>query len=1101
MSSVDRARTESPHVAPNSTVLSPQSFFSDPVDGNYNDFDSNFQAEFSMLGDGEPQSFQHDLIFNDEDFIPQTGDYHQPQIVEPVQDHAQAGQRLSFSHLQGDDHSMVAESGSVASGHHPSTAHTAFLGNAPLTQTAHDASPLRVEIKQEDEDDDSATARRGVQPEARLALNTQDVANFDDQNNQQKLDEKTETVRSWLESAKLDQDDDATAADEPPSVPVSRTNTLIDDEDSEQSYDNDVEQAVDPDVAEQTPTTAGTNAPRKGITFASTRPWVDADGETASIKGQPETSRAAMARFERRAKELDAMSTRATIGSRRFSDTSLFSTAGISIQVTANRDSDEPEHHDRRTSLLDKILHRSPSNSRKRSLEHAPQAARASLSHSRSKEAVPQVVEPVRTPSRPKAPLINTTDVPRQHGINQRSPKSPGSLMASSPFSAAKNLFHRQRSKSELGENRTRLGDLFSHHGGPPVSLLTPQAQGGDGYFTSDQSSFGADAMDSDSDGDGDDEVLSGIDRSWSLREPESATYEGFKAHIQEAYPGLAPFLVQRLVSEQLKRYKRLLEALQQHYQNVQSGTCPSHHNCAARGHSEHLTPKKAKNGATQAAVFYIDRDLMPDEAPDDKSAQPAVFPEGIPYPPVDRLPARFECPFCFQVKNMFKPSDFTKHVHEDLQPFTCTFSDCGDARSFKRKADWVRHENEAHRRLELWRCYDDSCKHICYRKDNFAQHLVREHKLPEPKSRSRVKSKGEGGLVLEYLESRREDTKKNPEKEPCRFCGKTFNHWKKLTVHMGKHMEHLSLPLLKLVENVDLRMDHTALINQELEYSEQGQMEQAALDAINPDVETGYSGAHEVGSVDASYSSSYGPVSAGPMGPYNNHLALPTDQKPMDMHSHHWTPSNGSRASPVQSVHSANSAHSGISNTRSSSPHSVGPNLHYNMGPHGQPAMPVQHTSQAYLSPTSNFSPNVTAGNFAMNNTGTAYTTYPYSNSGTPAMVSTTRQPSYAHEDFLSASPQDTEGFSQQFAGNSFSYPPTAHALSQSQMHPTSHTQSVPQFAPHTQTYQGPYQPHGQPNTDDGAYPQPDTYAYQQRYPNGQFLQQGNGQVYGNFY
>ena len=44
-------------------------------------------------------------------------------------------------------------------------------------------------------------------------------------------------------------------------------------------------------------------------------------------------------------------------------------------------------------------------------------------------------------------------------------------------------------------------------------------------------------------------------------------------------------------------------------------------------------------------------------------------------------------------------------------------------------------------------------------------------------------------------------ETQLKPSQEPCRFCGKTFPTWKRLTVHLSKHMEHISLPVLELVE------------------------------------------------------------------------------------------------------------------------------------------------------------------------------------------------------------------------------------------------------------------------------------------------------------
>ncbi len=195
----------------------------------------------------------------------------------------------------------------------------------------------------------------------------------------------------------------------------------------------------------------------------------------------------------------------------------------------------------------------------------------------------------------------------------------------------------------------------------------------------------------------------------------------------------------------------------------------------------------------------------------------------------VKSLPAEFECPLCFQVKKFMKPSDWSKHVHEDLQPFTCTFKECPEPKSFKRKADWVRHENERHRHLEWWQCTEEGCSHQCYRRDNFVQHLVREHKMPEPKAktikpnkpavRGPAKPKPHGNTgsikdiapedkVLVMVETCRRLTEKQATDEPCRFCGNMVNSWKKLTVHLAKHMEQISIPVVGLVEKKEVSPD-----------------------------------------------------------------------------------------------------------------------------------------------------------------------------------------------------------------------------------------------------------------------------------------------------
>ncbi len=176
-------------------------------------------------------------------------------------------------------------------------------------------------------------------------------------------------------------------------------------------------------------------------------------------------------------------------------------------------------------------------------------------------------------------------------------------------------------------------------------------------------------------------------------------------------------------------------------------------------------------------------------------------------------------------------------NVHEDLQPFTCTFPHCADPKSFKRKADWVRHENERHRQLEWWKCNMPDCSHICYRKDNFVQHLVREHKMQEPKLkalRTPARPSGRAGVATPQpevvanwhatsvadaeqsevdklwalVEECRHDTLKLPRDEACKFCGNVCTSWKRLTVHVAKHMEQISTPILRLVEQKDVTRD-----------------------------------------------------------------------------------------------------------------------------------------------------------------------------------------------------------------------------------------------------------------------------------------------------
>ncbi|KAF3914744.1 hypothetical protein AA313_de0209610 [Arthrobotrys entomopaga] len=303
----------------------------------------------------------------------------------------------------------------------------------------------------------------------------------------------------------------------------------------------------------------------------------------------------------------------------------------------------------------------------------------------------------------------------------------------------------------------------------------------------------------------------------------------GFAKHCLQLNPQLHPKLIDRIAIEQVKRFRKLQENFIKHHNTVQtSGKCVNGNQCGA------IANQGKENNALAGHVDSPNNNAsyaMQDYDSDDEEGVPSTdgrvtatqFPPGVPMPPVNRLPAEFECTLCFKTKKFTKPSDWTKHVHEDVQPFTCTFPDCTEPKSFKRKADWVRHENEKHRHLEWWTCNLPDCNHKCYRKDNFVQHLVREHKMPEVKVKA-AKSGASGGTksggasargtkkgknggeddeankLWEIVTACYKETKSKPTSEPCRFCGCRLQSWKKLTVHLARHMEAISLPVITLI-------------------------------------------------------------------------------------------------------------------------------------------------------------------------------------------------------------------------------------------------------------------------------------------------------------
>lgn len=589
--------------------------------------------------------------------------------------------------------------------------------------------------------------------------------------------------------------------------------------------------------------------------------WQDSlyDSSDPRVKMQPDSSNAAIMRLQQRAGDIETSSRVATWGTRRRSESDLeslfhrFSFSDKPIEKPKGK-------RERSGSFLQqaaaKLVPRRTSAAMKRQeSETAKQQAATRptpLEHSRSdsqssrKESLGALQTPKglqRLPTlgkKPKSPRINTGSAVAAMAFQASAFGVSGSVSAtgtSSPTGWPKNLMKRSTSRNEFSGDGIQqrpssvsatdlnLAEIWKGQGGPPIpTLAAPSAP----KHEESCDSF-ADPEDDD-DEEGED---AGVATDLSVR-PDAIvpTLEGFKSHIQQLNPRLPPFMFDRIAQEQLRRFKKLLDFKIGHAQALSIQRCPSGKHCTELGgEPTYLPPKpsgrdsdKSHTGFFIAGLGQSDEDV---NALAEGIITPVQFPPGVPMPPVKRLPAEFECSLCFKVKKFHKPSDWSKHVHEDVQPFTCTFATCAEPKSFKRKADWVRHENERHRQLEWWLCSINECSHKCYRKDNFVQHLVREHKLPEPKvktikngtpavrgpssHKTRIKhgneedSNDEIDQVWKLVEECRHETFKNPKDESCIFCGSVCNSWKKLTVHLAKHMEQISMPVLGAVRQKEV--------------------------------------------------------------------------------------------------------------------------------------------------------------------------------------------------------------------------------------------------------------------------------------------------------
>ena len=605
-------------------------------------------------------------------------------------------------------------------------------------------------------------------------------------------------------------------------------------------------------------------------------PIYDSSDPGPGVQMQPTTSNEAMHKYEQRSREFDNLSRAATWGTRRLSESDL---VGVFHRLSFGSKDDDgvKEKQDRRGTFLEQAAAKlRPKRSgsflkRKDNDSPLPVSRPAILEHvkkdSSSSLGLPGAGSVKRMPSlgkKPKSPRIDTgSAVAGIASIAALGAGANGSTSAtatstpSTPWAAVRSTIMRTRRGSDVHapSPTSNLGDLWKGQGGPPMPTLAAPTKEDPKPLRQDHSE-GVE--------DDEDEAMEekGITIDFTIRtDPIIPTQDGFRSHVKQLNPRLPPYMVDRIAREQLSRYKKLMEFKIKHAQAINNKKCSSGKHCTSLGgepryfasKTSSKEPELSHTGFSVTGLGPSDDDT---NALPDGIVTPAQFPPGVPMPPVDRLPAEFECSRCFKVKKFQKPSDWSKHVHEDVQPFTCTFANCVEPKSFKRKADWVRHENERHRQLEWWTCNIVDCSHKCYRKDNFVQHLVREHKLPEPKIKTLKPSKPavrgpsaqkarkqmeeqseefpeEIDQVWRLVEECRHETPKNPTDEPCRFCGNVCNSWKKLTVHLAKHMEQISMPVLNLVDQMAVTPD--TVISPIERSSQQPSMSPSVLSSLPP--------------------------------------------------------------------------------------------------------------------------------------------------------------------------------------------------------------------------------------------------------------------------
>ena len=573
--------------------------------------------------------------------------------------------------------------------------------------------------------------RVGIAPQDRKRLGQAEVPSLVDQDRVRELDEELAKVRSWLEDSQLSSDhlsptahvdrrgrahsspapqplfvepstgtaqpvDDIVALDtQLLSIPGPGAMLQVPEDNDEDTFglgDDQIslgESTTPPALPEPssierdlvTPDDVATNEPSMGL-HEFLEPWTDdADQiDSAHVKEQPQSSNAAMAVFMRKARDLETASLTATLGSRRRSEADLKSLASQQ-GANASGPAEAPQSN----------LFRRYFPSRR----HNGNAKKRKEGDERSIGPVSNLA-PVRKESQGGlSPLKRVISRPRTPRLDSGPEHQPN--LNSTIGTRARKTLSRMRSRSDLGNTggQSALAEQWARQGGPPVPSLRSQET--DAIPVREQESAYPQGLQSTSpdDGEGDDEGIQDAASSMPLQvgeAPTAADKDAFKSHIKKLNPRIAPYMLSRLTIEQDKRFHRLVESRTKHEVAVKTARCQTGDFCNDLGKGPKYPSAPTGRGADSGApIFWVTSPKAIEEYTD--HGEKAHFPAGIPIPPVSRLPAEFECPLCFQVKKILKPSDWTKHVNEDIQPFTCTFPDCSEAKSFKRKADWVRHE------------------------------------------------------------------------------------------------------------------------------------------------------------------------------------------------------------------------------------------------------------------------------------------------------------------------------------------------------------------------------------------------------------------------
>jgi hypothetical protein len=510
---------------------------------------------------------------------------------------------------------------------------------------------------------DSATGQRGLAPENRPSEETPSINQIA---TARKTDEKNQHVASWVSEtvktacpssdASLSglADRPSTEDDNIPNKEIPLGHETVNRHAPDQVYYN-----IDftDDQNGERPAAGFTQTNLVDLDLLPTRNWANAPmvhpiSRINSRRNQPETSQAAMEKFERMCQDnASVVSYAATWGTRRRSLPSLIDTEGVISGNFFKRLAIRGDSSSRRPSILKEIstLVRRPSQSqllKRKGSNSEEQICEESTSNNR-RESRDSLAPPSRAGSwglrQRQMPSLNTAIVGMATGaasigasqVHARTGSISATSIASpkSPFNLVpgKTSLRRPRSKTELSKSESpypNIVGMLKKAGGPPVAQLAKSQA----------------ILDQEDDEDDEDDAYDEPDMKVEAGKVEHIipNFEGFQQHILGLNPALAAtnqYLIDRIGHQMVIRYKNLQNMKIKHLKAAHSGHCASGSFCMENGGTAlHLDTRGDTRGADPLSCRPDSSDG--ETNPLEGGINAETFPAGIPMPPTTILPA-----------------------------------------------------------------------------------------------------------------------------------------------------------------------------------------------------------------------------------------------------------------------------------------------------------------------------------------------------------------------------------------------------------------------------------------------------------------------------